>query len=179
MTRSGFERFGGVVRIVEGRLGDADVQRLFSWAPDVFGLEDYDVEWQPKDVHFLLDVGAELVSHVGIVSRTIVVEGAPVRVAGVGAVVTHGEHHGKGYASALVRHVQELFETRWGVRFGMLFCREPLVSFYSRLGWQIVRDEVTVDQPVGKVVLPFRVMCFRSTEAPWPRGRVDLCGYPW
>jgi predicted GNAT family N-acyltransferase len=173
------DELGGIVRVVQGRLADADVQRLFYWQDDVFGLDDHDIEWQPKDVHFLLDVGGELVSHVGLVERTVAVGAKPVRVAGVGAVVTHGDHHGKGYASALLNHAHGFMTNEWRVPFGMLFCRDALVSFYARHGWTTVHDEVLVEQPPRKVVLPLRVMTFSTAGAGWPNGPVDLNGLPW
>jgi hypothetical protein len=66
-----------------------------------------------------------------------------------------------------------------GVEFGMLFCLPRVVHFYERQGWHLVKDEVEIDQPGGRIVWPYHVMVLPCSERPWPPGRIEVAGLPW
>lgn len=160
-------------------LTDLERQRLFGWGENIFGVEDNKFTWRPKELHFILDVDNEPVSHVGLVDHTVSVGGQPVRVAGVGAVVTAGDRHGRGYAQKTLRHAEKYMCEELKTEFGLLFCLDRLMPFYARQNWQLLKEPVEFDQPAGKMVSPFNVMVLPCGGRVWPTGATDLQGLPW
>jgi predicted acetyltransferase len=130
-------------------------------------------------LHFILDVDGQPVSHVGLIDQIVNVAGQAVRVGGIGAVVTAGELHGRGYAQKTLRHAERYMCEELKVEFGLLFCLDRLKPFYERQGWQPVNDAVEFDQPSGKMVSPLNVMVLPCGERAWPAGVTDLCSLPW
>ena len=166
------------IRVVR-QLTDDERQRLFGWGENIFGIEDNKYIWRPKDLHIILDVDDEAVSHVGLIEQTVEVAGQPVRVAGVGAVVTAGQMHGRGYAQKAMRYAEKVMCEELNVEFGLLFCLDRLKPFYERQQWQLLEEPVEFDQPSGKMVSPLNVMVLPCKGQTWPAGAVDLCSLPW
>jgi len=100
-------------------------------------------------------------------------------VAGVGGVVTVPEAQGRGHAQRGMRHAAEFFCREWGVEFGLLFCRDALIPFYERLGWQLVAAPVEIEQPDGPVTSAMNVMVLPCGGRVWPAGDVRLQSFPW
>jgi hypothetical protein len=166
------------IRLVKD-LTDAERQRLFGWGENIFGVEDHKYAWRPKELHFILNVDNDPVSHVGLIDHTVSVAGQPVRVAGVGAVVTAGDMHGRGYAQKTLRRAERYMCEELKVEFGLLFCLDRLRPFYARQNWQLLSEPVEFDQPSGKMVSPFNVMVLPCGERVWPAGATDLLSLPW
>lgn len=166
------------IRVVK-EFTDEDRQRLFGWGENIFGIEDGEYTWRPKDLHVILDVDGKAASHVGLIAHTVSVAGQPVRVAGIGAVATNGDMHGQGYAQKTMRYAEKYMCEELKVEFGLLFCLDRLKPFYERQNWQLVDDTVEFDQPSGKMSSPLNVMVLPCTERSWPQGAVDLCSLPW
>lgn len=158
-------------------LTDAEVARLFEWGEDIFGVKASSLNWRHKDVHFLLSVDGELVSHVGVLKHEVSVAGQPILVGGVGGVVTIPSAQKHGYARELMSHAAEVFK-QWGVEAGLLFCLERRVAYYGSQGWQLVRVAVEIQQRDGNIESPLEVMVLPLTRA-WPEGRVQLNSFPW
>jgi hypothetical protein len=154
-------------------------ERLFGWGENIFGLEDNKYTWRPKEVHIILDVDGQAASHVGLLEQTVDVAGQPVRVGGVGAVVTAGEMHGRGLAQKALRYAERFMCEELQVEFGLLFCLDRLKPFYARQNWQLVSEPVKFDQPSGKMISPLNVMVLPCGERIWPAGAIDLCSLPW
>ncbi|HEX8847637.1 MAG TPA: GNAT family N-acetyltransferase [Pyrinomonadaceae bacterium] len=160
-------------------LTDDERQRLFGWGENIFGIEDGKYQWRPKDLHFILDVDGEAASHVGLIDQTVKVAGEPVRVGGIGAVVTAGAMHGRGYARKTLRYAEKYMCEELKVEFGLLFCLDRLRPFYEGQHWQIVDEPVEFEQRSGKMISPLNVMVLPCGQRAWPAGSVDLCSYPW
>ena len=160
-------------------LTDAERQRLFGWGEHIFGIEDHKYSWRPKELHFILEIEGDPVSHVGLIDHTVSVAGQPVRVAGVGAVVTAGDQHGRGYAQKTLSYAEKYMCEQWKVEFGLLFCLDRLMPFYARRGWQLLPEPVEIEQPAGKMVSPLNVMVLPCGERVWPAGTTDLQSLPW
>lgn len=160
-------------------LTDEERARLFGWGENIFGIEDKKYRWRPKDLHLLLEVDGWAVSHVGLVDHTVDVAGKPVRVGGVGAVVTAGDLHGRGYAQKTLRFAERYMCDEMRVEFGLLFCLDRLAPFYAKQGWQLLSEPVTFDQPSGKIISPLNVMVLPCNGKDWPAGITDLCSLPW
>lgn len=166
------------IRVSE-RLSEEERRTLFEWGEHIFGVEDLQYRWRPKDLHFMLEEERRLVSHVGLLRHAVSAGGRAVEVAGVGGVVTVPEAQGRGYAQRGMRHAAEFFCREWGVEFGLLFCRDALVPFYERLGWQLVAAPVEVEQPDGPVTCALNVMVLACDGREWPAGEVRLQSFPW
>ena len=160
-------------------LTDEERQRLFGWGENIFGIDDHKYQWRPKDLHFILDVDGKPASHVGVLEQVIKVEGQPVKVGGIGAVVTAGELHGRGYAQKTLRYAEAYMREELKVEFGLLFCLDRLKPFYERQGWQLLHDPVEFDQSSGKMISPMNVMVLPCGDRLWPAGAIDLCSFPW
>ena len=164
---------------LEENLSDEERERLFGWGEDIFQVNHLNLRWKPKDWHLLVDVDGRAVTHVGLLQHTISVGEQPVKVCGVGGVVTALEAHGKGYAARAMRYAQDFMLSEWGVDFGLLFCRDGLLPFYDRLGWQLVDEPVLIEQPSGAIQSPMNVMVLPCRAETWPEGAVKLNSLPW
>lgn len=160
-------------------LTEEERQALFFWGTDIFGIEDRQYRWRPKDYHFITEEDGRPLSHVGVLKTTVDAGGRTVTVGGVGGVVTVPEAQGRHLVHAAMRQASEFIQHELGADFGMLFCLPRLEPFYARQGWRAVEEEVEIDQPDGKVVWPFRVMVQPCGERVWPSGRVEVGGLPW
>lgn len=160
-------------------LTEEERQALFGWGEDIFGLEDRDYCWRPKDYHFITEEDGRPLSHVGIIKTTVGVGGRTVTVGGIGGVVTVPEAQGRRLVHEGMRQAAEFICRELGADFGMLYCLPRLENFYAQQGWQTLADEVEIEQPAGKVVWPYRVMVRPCGERVWPAGRVEVGGLPW
>jgi GNAT superfamily N-acetyltransferase len=159
-------------------LTEAEKEKLFGWGDDIFGANDLNLHWRPKDLHFLLHVLGETVSHVGVLQHEISVDGKPVLVGGVGGVVTPPAWQKRGHARKLMQHTARFFETAQ-VDAGLLFCLRRRVPFYESQGWQLLQRPVWIQQPAGEIVAPLEVMVLPIGKSKWPDGEVRLNSFPW
>lgn len=166
------------IRFAEA-LTDEERQALFFWGKDIFGLEDADYRWRPKDFHFITEEDGRALSHVGVLKTKVSAGGREVTVGGIGGVVTIPEAQGRRYVHAAMRRADDFMCDELGVEFGMLFCLPRLAPFYARQGWQLIEEEVEFEQPSGKAVWPYHVMVRPCGARAWPAGRVEVGGLPW
>jgi predicted GNAT family N-acyltransferase len=164
---------------VEANLSDEERRHIFDWGEDIYGADHLNLQWRPKDLHILADVDGRAETHVGLLQHSITVGDSSVKVCGVGGVVTALESQGKGYASHAMRYAGNFMCREWRVDFGLLFCRDPLVPFYERFGWQKLKEPVEIEQPSGVIQSPMNVMILTCRAAGWPEGRVKLNSFPW
>ena len=170
---------GAEIRFSEA-LTDAERESLFNWGKDIFGIEDADFRWRPKELHFITEEGGRAVSHVGLVRPTVRVGGPEVWVGGVGGVVTRPEAQGRRLVHAAMRQAADFICHELGAEFGMLFCLPRLAPFYAGQGWRLVEEEVEIEQPAGPVVWPYHIMVLPcGGDRAWPAGRVEVGGLPW
>ena len=165
-------------------LTEAEVESLFGWGENIFGVLPHTLTWRPKDTHFVLYADGRSLSHVGLLRHTIKVNGDPILVAGVGGVVTVPEAQRRGLARRLMEHAHKFMEHEWAVDAGLLFCLPEKEQYYGRLGWQTLEAPVTIQQPddshgLRKVLSPLSVMILPLGNTRWPSGQVDLDSLPW
>jgi GNAT superfamily N-acetyltransferase len=139
------------------------------------------VQWAPPDYSVLVFTpGGKLVSHVGIVVRTGTLDGAAVRIGGIGSVKTHPRAQGRGYASAGLCRAATALHDDHRVAFSLLVCQEHLLPFYNRLGWRPFAGRLLVEQPAGQTVFTLnRPMVLSGLSAAPEDGMIDLKGLPW
>jgi aminoglycoside 2'-N-acetyltransferase I len=160
-------------------LTESERTYIDAWLIQQFGEESHDYAWSDVDWHVLLRVDDQLVSHVEIVERTGTVDERPVKLGGIGGVVTLSEWRGRGLATAVLGRAATFMRDELRVAFGLLICGQKMIPFYSRLGWQVVAGPLVFDQPGGKVVFDDVTMVLPCAGADWPEGTIDLCGLPW
>lgn len=163
------------------QLAAADREQLQSLLNEAFGDDAIgkQYEWADNDWNLLLRREREIVSHVGVVERTVSVEGQLIKVGGIGAVATAPPWQRRGLAQQLLDQTASFLRDQLGASFGLLICGEHRRPYYARLGWQVVAGPLLIDQPKGKCVMPAIIMVLPCREMLWPPGTIDLCGLPW
>ncbi len=150
---------------------------LERWSDAEFGSIPY--QWTPAEWYAAAYLDGRLAGSLTIVTREVSAGGAPVRVAGIGNVVTRPEYRRRGVASAMMRAAAELMRTRLEVEFGLLICRPAVAPVYAKAGWTRVEGPTRFRQASGMTTYPFDTMVLKLTAREWPSGPIDLCGLPW
>jgi predicted acetyltransferase len=121
-----------------------------------------------------------LVSYAGLVVRSALFDGRPVRIGGIGGVKTHPAARRQGCAARAVRRAVAYFRERADITFGLLVCEPHLIDYYGRLGWQVFGGRLLVTQHGAPVEFTLnRVMVCGVQEAGPSAGTIDLAGPPW
>ena len=144
-----------------------------------YGMPAWGYQYAPKTWRVLAWLDGIVVSHAGILERTVEVNGQPVRVGGISGVWTLPEHRGSGLGSAVMRAAAAFLRDDLRAEFGLLICRDEVRPFYERLGWKPVTGPLVFDQPSGKITWPLTTMILPCSQSEWPEGVVDLRGLPW
>jgi GNAT superfamily N-acetyltransferase len=106
------------------------------------------------------------------------IDGAPRRAAGLGSVLVHPAHRGRGIARTIVSVAVEHARAA-GAETVMLLCRRELVPFCVRLGWHPIAGPVTFRQPAGNRLSPLTAMTYDLADPPRPAAGADLRGLPF
>lgn len=121
-----------------------------------------------------------LVAHIGTQTRNALHNNRPVLIGGIGAVKTHPAARKQGYARAGLAHAIRFLTQEQKVDFSHLVCRDPLIRFYQKSGWQLFEGTMLIDQPSGKETFTFnRPMVIAGKHRAPTNGTLDLCGLPW
>ena len=121
-----------------------------------------------------------LVSYAGIVLRMANHDGRPVRIGGVGGVMTHPGARRRGNAAMGLRQAAEFFHEQPDVEFSVLVCKPSLIGYYSRLGWKEFGGRLLTTQNGATVDFTFnRVMVLDVRSSSPLTGTLDLLGPPW
>lgn len=138
-----------------------------------------DVVWAHADKRVLLwDDSDALVCHVGLFLREGTSNGAPVRIGGVGGVMTHPDARKRGYASAAMREAQQYMRDVWTCDFALLFSEPHNAPLYVALGWRHHEGPVLAEQAGNTAPFSMEGMVLHLRQTP-ASGTIDLCGLPW
>lgn len=138
------------------------------------------IEWAHAQRRVLLYVDKDLRAVAGIHEREIACNGKLVRVAGIGGVMTEPAFQSNGYGKQVMLHLMDLLRTEANCAFGLLFCEDHNVGFYSKLGWSLFEGEMRVEQHGKTGPFAFRnVMVLPLAEPAKLIEKLDLCGLPW
>lgn len=138
-----------------------------------------DREWLAPGWIVLVSQNGEIVSCTGIVKTEAEIEGQTVVIGGVGGIATHPDHRGRGYAELSVNRAIEWMSDQ-AVEFALLVCRDELVPYYSKRGWQVFEGTLVVRQFGEPETFTFNNVMVRPVCRPAPKsGVVDLLGPPW
>jgi GNAT superfamily N-acetyltransferase len=122
------------MRIVWDDLFDDDRLRTRLW-------ED------PRAIHFVRAEGNLLVSHAQVVIPQLAHGRGPLRIAGLGGVMTYPQFRGEGHGSAVMRRATDHIRSDPAIDLGMLFCDPKLIPFYEPCGWtKLSGGRVVVDR---------------------------------
>ncbi len=160
--------------------GEDDLLRIVDGEPDPFEDEHLAMAWKAKTDHVVLEESGGAVAHAGWVHVEVEPEGhRPVAAVGLGEVLVHRDHRGRGLGRRVVEEAVALMalEER---PIALLFCRIDRLAFYRRLGWHRQQGEVVVDQPDGPVVMPLET-CWLPLfpAAGLPDGGLRISGLPF
>ena len=101
-----------------------------------------------EDRHILLVDGGVDRAYLSLSPVVAAVDGAPVAFTGVGCVCTG--FPGKGWGGRLMKEVGSMLKQE-GIP-GLLFCKERMVPFYRKYGWELVpAGNVRFADPHGDV----------------------------
>jgi aminoglycoside 2'-N-acetyltransferase I len=144
-------------RLATHELTAAEVEAVRELLADAFASDDEDEHFTEDDwqhavggVHFVLDVGGEILAHASVVERELHVGGRTPRTGYVEAVATAPAHQGTGLGSAVMREVGSYIQERF--ELGALGTGSQ--GFYERLGWLIWRGPSSVRTADGTVRTP-------------------------
>jgi GNAT superfamily N-acetyltransferase len=140
-----------------------------------------DVVWADPEWDICVrDEAGQMISHAGILERDALLNGEPVRIAGIAEMLTHPSYRRQGYGAAALREAARFMGEELRSPFALLVCPLTAIPFYSALGWQRFEGTVIAEVEAGMaafaesawMVLPI------STATP-PDGTLDLQGIPW
>jgi len=137
-----------------------------------------ETDWARPDWTWLI-ASPEPAAFYHLVERTVRMDGAEIRVAGLNNLVTLPAHRGRGAASELLRRTQPHWFDKLGAQMGLLLCADALLPFYTRLGWQRSHATVTFAQPRGARAWAANCMLLDPSRRPASCREIDLCGLPW
>ena len=142
------------------------------------GPED-EFNWSSSEWYATGKLAGRIVSIVGILKRRVQVGEIMLEVGGIGGVATHPDYQRLGFGSAVLQGAAEFMRHELQVEFGLLVCDPDMVTFYSKLGWQIAHSEMVFNFQGSKHVFQGITMVLPLGARPWPEGKIDLCGFPW
>jgi len=160
-------------------LSSVDREIIRRWMHEEWPPETDPYEWAPLHWFVLARHDGELVGMVSALERTVTVAGQPIRIAGIGNVITATPWRKRGIATALMQRAQAFSFVELGASFCMLLCESHLIAFYQRLGWQLVEGPLVFNQPTGKTTWKDHTMVLPRSGETWPSGVIDLCGLPF
>lgn len=138
------------------------------------------IEWaSPEWCVMCWDEKGEALSHAGVLIRECEIDGSPVRIGGIGGLMTHPKARREGLATKVIKGSLEFFLER-AVDFALLVCKRELVPLYEKLGWQLYRDKVLVTQKGVTTPFTFNLpMVHSACKAAPSSGDIYLKGAPW
>lgn len=139
------------------------------------------IEWSSPQWQVLIyDNQQQLVSHVGMLTHTVKCDGDEAYIGGIGGVLTHPDHRGKGYAATAMQHAGLFLRDSLKVDYSLLVCRDELLPYYGKFGWQKFEGDLLVNQSSGQMKFTFNNTMLLAGTKPIPHCQtIDLCGKPW
>lgn len=157
-----------------------ELRALHSMWDKVCFAEPNDYQWARPRWHIYVYADGVPVSYVGLFARDCTLDDRPLRLAGIGSVMTPPTHRRHGYASAGLIRANGAMRALTGAAFAQLVTNTPLIPFYEQFGWQHITDPMIVALPDGTPRQYEGVVMIQPLAGdPWPGGTLDLCGIPW
>jgi predicted N-acetyltransferase YhbS len=138
------------------------------------------IEWRQKDRNIALrDPDGTHVASAGILIAEVEIAGERIPVVGLGGVMVRAADRGRGRARQVVTAALAGARSD-GPAFALLFCHADRCGLYAKLGFVVIAEPVTVEQPDGPLAMPM-VGMWRALRdgASWPPGPVTVLGLPF
>jgi len=175
------------------QLSEPDTQEVHALAVQVWGPPEEARNRSPSARLTFTDIPTcvlrvceegKLVSFVGIVERSILIDGQSARAAGISGMMTHPRFRRRGYGSAAMRRATDFILEDLRAELALLLSSEMAVPFYMSLGWQVAACPVLCEQPSGtlnlRAAFPHEPpMIYLTSGGQAPAKAIDLCGLPW
>lgn len=137
------------------------------------------VQWADAEHRFVLSQGGQPVSHAALHIREGLANGRPVRLAGIGGVMTHPAHQKQGHARRLLQAAIEE-ASRQQADFALLVCEKKNIGFYEAQGWRVFPGHMIDQQSGASREWTLSPVMVRDLGRRAPRGgMIDLRGLPW
>lgn len=135
---------------------------------------------QPQWRIMIRDDDQQLVSHIGVLSRTCLCDSKEILIGGIGGVETHPSKRRRGYAGVGLRRAIEFMQSDLRVDMALLFCGPKMLIYYGRFGFINFVGDTYVRQDSEQILVPRSEVMVRPALKPLPQCAVlDLCGLPW
>ncbi|MEU9899633.1 GNAT family N-acetyltransferase [Streptomyces phaeochromogenes] len=155
-----------------------DKAALRDGLPDPFGVNGLGLVWTDKQHTLTALAEGQPVASAGWLLRDMAFDGVPRRTAGLGGVLVHPAHRGRGIARTVISVAVEHARAADSETM-ILLCRPDLVPLYTQLGWSRLSVPVTFRQPDGERTSPLTTMIYDLADLPRPTAGVDLRGLPF
>jgi GNAT superfamily N-acetyltransferase len=130
----------------------------------------------------LVDDGACIVAHAGIVEREVLFGAERVRVAGIQNVFVLPECRGKGWFQQVMSAAMEE-ALRRELDLGLLFCSREIAAKYARIEWRLLegRNVTRINEEGRDEPLPAKnvTMVYPLHRLDTPSGDIHLLGNDW
>lgn len=121
-----------------------------------------------------------LVSHVGVLTRRGLCNGAEILIGGLGGVMTHPAQRRKGYAAAGVARASEFLQDELRVDMALLFCGPRMLRYYERFGFSNFAGDAFVQRAGKRVLIPRGEVMVKPVGKALPQcAALNLRGRPW
>lgn len=114
-----------------------------------------------------------------VVHRDGLLDGRPVRLAGIGGVASHPSVRGRGYGRAALDRAIAAVDAH-DPDLTQLICAPVMFGYYAQVGFRPFAGTTWMRQGGARVVLDYQPTRIRPGRLPAPvDGELDLCGAPW
>jgi predicted N-acetyltransferase YhbS len=102
---------------------------------------------QPNDFHLIIKADQQPIGYTNLVDVNALINHGNVHVRGIGNVCT--SETGKGFGNVLMEEMNVvLAQNQWK---GVLLCKDFLVPYYEKFGWQLVDRKLIKTEKYTKV----------------------------
>jgi GNAT superfamily N-acetyltransferase len=150
-----------------------------TWFCEEFG-QVLPFQFAEPDWYLLANIEKDLVGGIGILKRTILVNGEKWDVGGISGVIVRKAWRGRGISKRMTKEASDFIRGQLKADFGLLFCWHELIPLYQECGWNLIRTKTIFSQSTGKLTHPRDFLMMQELSGKkWSRGEVDLNGLPW
>ncbi len=165
--------------IPDAELPDELRQLYVAWDKECFTIPN-EYTWTKPQWHIFIYDDDTPVSYTGLFLRDCTLDGQPLRLDGLGTVMTPIALRGRGYATTGLERASTYMRQAFDAPFALLVTGHDLIPFYGRHGWRHITDPMHIELPDGssKIYTGVQMVLSLSGDT-WPGGVIDLCGRPW
>jgi hypothetical protein len=127
--------------------------------------------------HLLYAAGKQLISHLEVITTTVVVSNVDYRVASPTAVLTYPAFRREGWSGRLNARAAELIDAS-DAKIGLMTCAPHLIDCYRRAGWTHALGTPIIAGPDGATWASDDVLLARPTSPSSARFLREIKDHP-